>query len=190
MSKAHALGPALSLTLIFGIGVSLAVTPKLRQHRKLAEEIASLEAELAQPIDEPGMIDQLNGELDQLRELGATRMTPIPALSDMAGLVRDVSSKLESLGLDRNELTTGQAQQLDEASSVPVSLHIKGRFPQVFEALAYIESLPRLVRITRLTISNPTAAREPGVHEVIEADVLLDVFFAPRDRGPGGGSPT
>lgn len=182
MTRAHALMPFLSLALVAGLGVTLGVSPKLREHRRAKAEVRGLMAELAKPIDAPGMIEEFSKNLGELRTVGASRMTPIPQESDIAGLVRNVSARLDELGLTQNELTTGQSVSLDDASSIPIALHVEGPFPKVLEVLRYIEDLPRLVRISRLAINNPAATRDPGTNELIEADMLLDVFYAPVER--------
>lgn len=166
---------------LLAAGVGLAVVPTWRSLQRLRADIVELRSEASKPTDGPEVIRALEAELEALTLLGANRTTPIPNDSDVAGLMRDFSAMLDELGLTRRELTTGVPRQLDEASSMPMSMNLEGNFPQIYEAARYIESLPRLVRVQRFRVQSST----PGSGAVdrtapVKAELLIDVFYQPR----------
>ncbi len=180
MIRGETLLPALGLVAMIGAGSLLLIRPALQERSALQYNIELLQDEIGKPIDEPGLIAALKGEVDRMSLLAETRTTTIPAESDIAGLLRDLSEKLSALGLKNSEVTTGIPQAADGVFAVPVSLHFEGHFLPAVEAIEYIESLPRLIRITRLTMVNPE--RKVGEADTIKADMMLDVFYDPEDK--------
>jgi len=167
---------------LVAISMALFIVPEYRESRRLASEARAFAEELKKPNSGPEVIGKLSEELETLRSMADRRMTPIPASSDVAGLIGDLSAMLDSVGLAQREITTGQSDTLDEASSMPMTVTLRGPFPAVSEAVRRIESLPRLVRVKRLRV----ASSQPRSGEVdrsgeVRADILIDVFYAPRD---------
>ncbi len=166
---------------VLAAGVGLALVPASRSVQRVRAEIAELRAEAAKPTDGPEVMQALQAELEALTALGANRTTPIPNDSDVAGLMRDFSAMLDELGLTRREMTTGVPRQLDEASSMPMSMNLEGSFPQIYEAARYIESLPRLVRVQRFRVQSPSLGSGSIDRSApVKAELLIDVFYQPR----------
>lgn len=181
MNQGHLfrVGGLVGLVVVAG---AVFIVPGYRESRRLSNEIGAYEAELRKPNSGPEVIGRLNEELETLRSLADRRMTPIPEGSDVAGLIGDLSAMLDEVGLASREITTGQSESLQEASAMPMTVTLRGAFPAVAEAVHRIESLPRLVRVKRLRVSS----NQPRNGEVdrsgsVRADILIDVFFAPRD---------
>lgn len=180
--------PASGLLVMIVGAVALLIAPGFRESGRLTREIESFRDELSGPNSGPEVIARLGEELAMLRALADSRLTPIPEQSDVSGLIRVLSSMLDSLGLARREITTGESRVLDEASSMPMTVTLEGPFPAVSEAIRMIESLPRLVRVQRLRV----ASDQPRTGEVdrsgeVRADLLIEVFYAPRDVVADGG---
>jgi Tfp pilus assembly protein PilO len=164
------------------ITTGLFIVPGFSESRRLSGEIRSYSQELRKPNSGPEVIGRLGEELETLRSLADRRMTPIPATSDVAGLIGDLSSMLDEVGLGSREITTGQSETLNEASSMPMTVTLRGTFPAVAEAVHRIEALPRLVRVKRLRVSsNQPRNGEVDRSGIVRADILIDVFYAPRD---------
>ncbi len=182
----------LGLVAMAGVALAAFVVPGYREASALSEEIGEYRAELGKPNSGPEVIGRLSQELETLRSLSDRRMTPIPESSDVAGLIRELSSMLDELGLHRREITTGESRTLEEASSMPMTVTLHGPFPAVAEAVRRIESLGRLVRVQRLRVSSEQPRRgEIDRSGAVRADLLIEVFYAPRDvldaGAPGGG---
>lgn len=171
----------------------LVIWPAHRDFRALEREIETKRAELSNPGDGPEAIEKLATDLAALRKFGDERMTPIPSESGVAQLVRELSLAFDELGLRDREITTGGAKPLEEASAMPMTIMLGGKFPAIHRAVTQIESLNRLVRVQRLRIATekPTTQGFDRSGRV-RADVLLDVFYAPRSLAGApveGGAP-
>lgn len=181
MNQGRAL-PGVCLALVAAIAIGALIVPQYNRSRTLRREIKEFHAELAKPNSGPEVIGTLTNQLETLRSLADRRMTPIPQESNVAGLITELSAMLDSLGLSHREITTGDSRRLDEASSMPMTVTLQGPFPSIAEAVMQIESLPRLVRVQRLRVSTEQSRRgEVDRSGVVRADVLIEVFFAPRD---------
>lgn len=174
----------LSFGLLAGIGLAsaLAIRPSLAARSALNSEIAQLEAELAAPGDGPEIVLKLSNDLESLRNFGAGRMTPIPAESDIAGLMSSLSDSLSALGLDERDITTRPPKQGPDATSLPVTITLTGPFLKVYDAVSAIEGLPRLVRVERMRLQIEQAtgqARHRPREPLVRAEVLIDALHAP-----------
>ena len=107
-----------------------------------------------------------------------------------------LDSVSRDLGVTDREITTGGANKLDDASTMPMSVTAQGRFLSVYEAVRWIESLPRLVRGQRLRIdTRAVAARntsmtleqvasDPSAPERVFARARVTVVWVGVDRRP------
>ncbi len=180
----------LGLVLLTIGGFALVVRPAHVAARALDADIESKRSELARPGSGPEAIEKLARDLSVLRALGSERMTPIPEESGVAALVKRLSESFDALGLKDREISTGAAKPLEEASCLPMTIVVHGSFPAIYEAIAGIESLDRLIRVQRLRVA--TEGR-PGAGTVdrsgrVRADIQLDVFFAPKPALPAAGA--
>ncbi len=168
--------------LLVGIASAGWIVPVYAESARLEREIAELEAELAKPADGPEVIERLATQVTQLEALMHERMRPIPDDSDVAGLMLELSLVLDELGLVEREVTTGAPKQLDEARSMPMSVLLRGEFLSIYAAVRHIEALPRLVRVQHVRILTDRSRQAlPNRTGVVEAELVIEVFFAPRD---------
>lgn len=184
-------GPAAGLAaLVVGI-LAIGVVPATVRAREIERQITAAQEELAKPNSGPELIVELQNDLAQLREISGEGMTPIPDDADIAGLMGRLSTMFDASGLGAREVTTGQAEMLEEASSMPMSVAVQGQFPSILKVLIEIESLDRLVRIERLRLAGLHDRKGPIDRSgEIRASVQLDVFFAPRAiRGSAPATP-
>jgi len=166
---------------VIGASVGLLVVPSLKRTAAIKAQAAELRIEAEKPSDGPEVIEGLARDLEALQSRGEKRMTPIPKQSDIAGLMRELSGKLDELGLDKRELVQGTAKRLEEASLVPMSVLVEGPFPKIYSVARYLEGLPRLVRVQRLRLAMPGAGRETIDRTgVVNAELMIDVFFEPQ----------
>lgn len=184
MSAARYLWPASGWLLMVALGVGLLIAPSARKRMAIAAETRNLEQELSKPTDGPEVIERLTRDLSRLRALGEGRMTPIPASSDVAGLMQSLSGTLGELGLEKREVTTRPPKSFDDAMSMPVTIALSGPFPKVYEAVRSIEFLPRLVRVERLMVRHDAPPGEEISRDaVVRAELSIDAFFSP-ERAP------
>lgn len=167
------------------LGSALFVVPAWRAESRVRSEVGEFERELRQAANPPEVIQKLEARLGRVRDAGDERMKPIPEQSDVSGLMRRLSEMLDELGLDRRDLTTGRPREHDEAMSLPMSVMVEGPYPRVIEAVSRIEGLERLVRVQRLRLRSARAETPGEVRRdgTVRADILLEVFYAPRTVG-------
>ena len=162
--------------------VSFVIYPAWAQGRATELRIQSLTEELAKPVDGPEIIQALTDELETVRKQQGDRVRPIPEESDASGLIRGLSEHLDSLGIVDRTITTGQAKTLSHASLMPMTVMMRGDYSQVSQAIRYIETIDRLVRLQRVRIAAGSLSRSPDASRsgIVQAELLIDVFYAPR----------
>lgn len=179
----------LAVVLVIVVACSMAglVWPNVSRVRVLDVEIEHLRRDLSRPMMGPEEVERLAYRINELKRQGEARMTPIPAESDVAGLMTSLSETLDGLGLPSREMTTGQPQELAEASSLPMSVVVSGPFPSIYRVVRHVEALPRLVRVQRLRVTSPRA--EQGSVDrsgAVRADLMIEVFYSPREVSAAG----
>lgn len=173
--------PATGLAVLMVVTVAVGVGPAAVRARDIGRQIDAAHAELAKPNGGPELLEALETELAQLHEIAGEGMTPIPASADVAGLIGRLSQMFDEANLGEREVTTGQSEQLEEASSMPMSVTVQGPFPALLSVLTRIESLDRLVRIERLRLAGLHGRRGPIDRSgEVRASVQVEVFYAPR----------
>lgn len=172
-------------------GAALGVLwPGWREYSGQDREFASLRSELHKPAGGPEVLTQLSRDLQTLREFGEGRTRPIPDDSDMAGLIRSLSSTLETQGLLKRDITTRAPKPVLDVMSLPITVALTGGFPSVYEAIIAVEAMERLVRVERVRMS----AVSEGGGEVqrggaVRAELMIDVFYnPPRAAGDEDGA--
>lgn len=183
MRSATRMRLTLGLVGVALLGAGLGVWPRMHAIRSLQAQEARLRQRAAASDDGDAKLGRLQQELDKAAALAAQRSKPIPAQSHVAELIRALTAELDRLGMSQREITTGTPVQLPDAASLPMNVSMAGRFPSVHEAIRWIEGLPRLVRLKRVEIHTPRSkGGRKDVHwtaPIVEAELLLDVFFAP-----------
>jgi len=185
----------LGLVALILLGVGAGVWPHVRAIRALEERREDLQARAAASDDGAATLTRLQTELEEATRLAEERSKPISAQSDVAEMIRALTAQLDRLGMSEREITTGAPTHLPDAASLPMSVRMKGRFPNVHEAIRWIESLPRLVRAKRVSIEIPRRRSDKNnvdwLAPEVDAELLLDVFFAPvGEAAPPSGSAT
>lgn len=170
----------IGLIAIVAVGLFAGVLPRVHSIKRLKAESLSLLDRAHRADNGAAELTRLRNRLDELRADAETRVKDIPADSDVSGLVRAMTTRLDQLGMPEREITTGATNDLGDALSAPMSVRIKGPFLKTLAAVEWIESMPRLVRILRLKIQFPArgpAPSEDGDSPAIESELLMNVYF-------------
>jgi len=149
------------------------------QPRLLAEarqERQQLQQRMDRAQDGAAEIRALVSELDELRE-STVSLKRVPNESQFAGLIQDLGSQLERLGVEKREITNGGSVDLGPAKSIPMRIRMTSDFLGAFETIEWIESLDRLIRVQRVQLTT-TDERAPWSAKV-EAEITLDAVFDP-----------
>ncbi len=171
---------AAGLAALGALGVFGVVWPQVSSIRALIAERSELQERIGRRDDGAAALERLQDELESQRARAAAYVTPIPEFADTASLIRAISRRLDALGMREREITTGAPTKHDMVSVMPMSVTLRGDFLSIYEAVRWIESLPRLVRVDRLKIKHEKGATSAeGLAGRVEAEILLQVFFAP-----------
>jgi len=169
---------AAGLAGVVAVGVFVVVWPQASSLRSLAAERSELRERVGRQDNGAAALRRLQEDLAVQRGHAQRYVTPIPETSDTASLIRAISRRLDDLGVREREITTGAPVKHDIVSSMPMSVTLKGDFLSIYEAVRWIETLPRLVRVDRLTIKQEQEQKASSF-ERVEAELLLQAFFAP-----------
>ena len=162
-------------------GSIFGIVPALQEGRQLEHDLAQKRTEAARPVGGPEVISTLTDKLNELRTNFGDRTRTIPEESNIADLMGLLARELNALGLEDREVTTGAPSALDEADSMPMSVKVTGPFPAVFEAVRRVEQLDRLVRVQKFRAATRRSRSGDAPRDgIVEAELLIDVFYAPR----------
>ncbi len=148
-----------------------------RLHAELANAKQSLHVDNHSPEAMAGMMRQVT----DLRTLTHQSQKYVPQTDELADLLRQLSIELYSQKVTGQEIQTGSIVHGDQYSVIPVTLRFQGSFPAVFGFLQRIESMRRMIRITRLELDGDAQR----VNEPLAVLVELYTFFLK----PQGGRP-
>lgn len=180
MSKKHTLWLAVGMLALLLVGVLAGIAPRLRAMDRLDSEALSLQDRARRADNGAAEIVRLESHLADVQEIEETSIKDIPAENDVAGLIRALTTRLDRLGMTEREITTGAIEALEDAMAAPMTVRMRGPFLGVQEAVEWLESLPRLVRVLRVKIETPNRSasdRLAGGSADVEAELILNVFF-------------
>lgn len=169
------------------LGLVAGVWPNLRGSARLDREIADLSSRVERSDDGAAALDRLRETLAERRAEAGERLKPIPKDEDVGGIIRAMSTRFTDLGLGRPEIKTGRPVEQDEAKSLPMTIEIRGEFLQLMQAVGWVESLERLVRVRKIRIETPTGqGAAPLFGEPLKGEIVLDVYYEPALTPPTG----
>lgn len=121
----------------------------------------------------------LMASVDQLRQSVRRDRRVVPSQPQLAELIKQLSGALEEQSVTEQEIQTQPVIQGATYGAIPVTLRFRAEFPAVCRFIAKVESMDRVVQITRVGVEAPRSTskerRAPEVH------IELVAFFAPVD---------
>lgn len=117
----------------------------------------------------------LSKELVQLQQVVDSSPKQMPQEDQLANLLKQLSTEMNAHHLAEQDVLTQPIQHGKEYSMVPLTLNFKGTFLEIFSFVKKVESLPRMIRITRLEIHH----RPQKAGESLAVSLDLCAFFAP-----------
>jgi len=163
------------------VGGGLAIWPGASSISSLREESSRLRQRIERGGDGAAELRRLEQRLVEIKEEADERLRSIPDESGVADLIRQLSGLLGTLSIEEREVTTGAPSAGERASSMPMTVSLRSGFLSVYDVIRWVESLPRLVRVQRIRVDS--ASREPTPDATVEAEILLEVFYAPAPIG-------
>lgn len=148
-----------------------------RLYAKLAQADASLSGEGHRPEKLAGLVRQVA----DLQAVTHQSQKYVPQSDELAELLRQLSMELQAQRVVGQEIQTSAIIHGDTYSVIPVTLRFEGSFPAVYGFLQRVESMRRMIRITRLEVDGDVQR----VDQPLSVRVELYTFFA----RPSGGNP-
>jgi Tfp pilus assembly protein PilO len=157
--------------------------PNYRAAGSISREIAHLEQRIATSEEQHVSLDALATRLAEATATYETTLREIPAVADMAGLMRSLTREADKDAgpVYEQTLTFGRpaADPLVDGGSIsilPLTVDMRSQFGPVFELLATAENMSRLVRAASLVIER---SKESEDHLV--ATVRLEAVYETGD---------
>jgi type IV pilus assembly protein PilO len=169
-------GAVLSVVLVVAL-----ITPKAGQVRAKQKEIVTAQQEQASKQAELEQLQAAAKDAPKDRKTLAVLKAQVPPTADLPGLIRLLNTTADRSGVDFQTITPGQPTAQGSYSVIPVQLTVVGGFFAVDQYLYLLETLPRVSKVTALTLA-------PGPSGAPQLSVILTANFFTTDTSAGPGS--
>ena len=164
------------MTGVFALGFWL---PNRLLENRLQAELTEVQETLAVDRHDPEKLAVMVRQVSDLKALTQQSQKYVPQSDELADLLRQLSIELERQSVSGQEIQTGKIIHGQEYSVVPITLRFKGSFPAVFGFLQRIESMQRMIRVTKLDFDGDSER----VNEPLRVRIELYTFFTEVDGG-------
>ena len=164
------------MTGIFTLGFWL---PNHLHEKSLHAQLQSVKHELATNHHDPDKLAMLVRQVSDLKSLTTQSQKYVPQSDELADLLRQLSVELQRQHVTGQEIQTGSIVDGDEYSVVPITLRFKGSFPAVFGFLKRIESMQRMIRVTKLDFDGDAT----HINQPLSVRIVLYTFFSEAQAG-------
>lgn len=166
------------LVLAIGTFVLLGWYPAHRDIKRLRAEIDTTVHQLSGSAEKTKGHPELHETVQRLkRELAATSKT-IPHQGELAGLIREVSTRAEAQQLREQNLSTKPTVESAHYVTLPVEILCRGDALAAFGYVNQLEQMPQLVQLTGLYLSS-----DPDKSGAVETRLTLNTFFYASPKG-------
>lgn len=140
---------AAGVVVLYGILLLFPVQKKLKETEQELKRVRQMVQEVYSSVPDPKNMAQgillMKNELNLLRGL-------LPSDEDVSGLVRLLSSQAQKKRIKITSMTPQSPILLEGCFSVPIEVHLQGRYRDTGEFLASLDSFPRLVMLQKLSV--------------------------------------
>ena len=157
----------------------LLVMPKRSEVSAEKETLATAEQQQAQLELQLQQLTELKQQAQQTRKALDKIDTQIPKTSDQPGIIRLMQLATDKAGVDMTSQTYGNPAAATTYSTISVSTAISGNFFQLDQFLYQLETLPRLMKVSSISIS-------PAEYPILSLSVSAETFTSDMSSGPGG----
>lgn len=113
------------------------------------------------------------------RELDQSLQT-IPPQSELAELIRHLARCARQAGLQEHQLISRPLQENPDYVVLPLRLEFQGSFPQIFQLISRIESMPQILRLTHLEVTT----RSDKAPQPLQGFLEFYAFFQSSENAP------
>jgi Tfp pilus assembly protein PilO len=173
----------LRVLIILGVMLSIFMVafwlPNRLHERRLHAELIKADQHLAGDQRSPDALASMVKQAADLRSLTQQSQKYVPQTDELSQLLRQLSLELEGQHVTGQEIQTGSIVHGEVYSVVPITLRFKGSFPAVYGFLKRIESMNRMVRITRLELDGDAQRTD----ELLTIRLEIYTFFSKPGQG-------
>ncbi len=165
--------------------VVLGIVPRVRSIDRLKDDSARLSSRSFRADNGAAELARIESRLDQARRSVEREARDIPQDAAIAELIRALTQRLDDNRMAEREITTGATTNLGDALAAPMSVRLSGPFLGVYDAIEWLESLPRLVRIVRVKVETPRRSTQDVLEnagKTVQAEILLTVYSDPASQ--------
>lgn len=155
------------------------VFAKANQKREaLRVEILHKQQALADLRQSTAGIDDLNKKIKDLQEAIAFFESKLPQEKEFDKILKEVSQMAEANSLQTKTVRTLKQERCSNYSEQPIQMSLTGNFNGFYLFLQQLEKLPRITRITSMSLQKITD------HDgEMQATLTLSIFFEPEGSG-------
>ena len=137
------------IVVLYGVLLLFPVQKKLKETEEELKRVRQIVQEVYSSVPDPKNMAQgillMRDELDLLRGL-------LPSDEDVSGLVRLFSSQAQKKRIKITSMTPQSPILLETCFSVPIEVHLQGRYRDIGEFMASLDAFPRLTTLQKLSI--------------------------------------
>ena len=180
MNKKPALIAALVGAVLSVVLVVALITPKAGQVRAKQKEITSAQQDQASLQAQLEQLQAAAKDAPKDRKRLSVLKSQIPPTADLPGLIRLLNTSADRAGVDFQTIAPGQPSASGTFSVIPVQVTVVGGFFSVDQYLYLLETLPRVSKVTSVTIApGPEGAPQ------LSMNIAADFFTTDTSAGPG-----
>jgi Tfp pilus assembly protein PilO len=153
--------------------------PRRLQEQRLRDQIDTLKSQLGQESSNTPELGKLSRNVGDLRKAVHESSRFVPRDPDLADLLRSLSATLADLKVTDQEIQTQPIVAGAEYSVIPITLRFRGPFPAAYGFLRRVETMRRMVRVTRFDVAG--SAEHPDDPPSVRVE--LCGFYAPGETG-------
>jgi type IV pilus assembly protein PilO len=153
--------------------------PQQRELTRLRASVRAKEDQQVRWTSEIAKLSQVEAELKRANELLADYRTRVPASADVGDFVEEVSAIAQRLGLRNQNIAPLPPETRGPLTALPIRISFEANFPAIFSFLREVEELPRVARVTELTVGYPDEDEEAGDHDDgnLKTELTMQIYY-------------
>ena len=167
------------LALVLGMVIGL-ISPKASQVRKKQKEVQAAQQEEGVLRTQLEQLQAAAKDAPKDRKRLAALQRQIPPTADLPGIIRLLNNTADKSGVDFMTLAPGQPTPTGAISVVPIQITVEGGFFAVDQYLYLLEHLPRVSKVTTLSITSDATGQ---AH--LAVSLTANFFTTDTSAGPG-----
>jgi type IV pilus assembly protein PilO len=152
--------------------------PVMKHDAELAQEIEDRQRALADLDRSTAGIDDINRKIKELQDAVQFFESKLPQQKEVETILAQVWKMAEANALQAKTIKSGKTERTANYSEQTIEMSLAGDFTGFYLFMQQLEKLPRLMRITDMTLTK--ISEHDGQ---MQATLTLNIFFEPDDTG-------